>query len=229
MNSVDRSGLSPDNLAKCCAGKDSARAWEEFMRRYHPILTAAAIRVSRRWGSGTIEETDDIVQDIYVHLCANNARILAAYRDPRPEAMFGFLKAVATNLAHDFFRARYAAKRGAGKEESVEYAEALPAPSSDIDRHISLAEIDRMLESQTENTHNGGRDRSVFRLYYRHGLTARAIAELPGIGLNTKGVEGVVFRLTRSIRNAFAGNNGPFLSDITSGTSGLGAQGTSVE
>lgn len=178
------------------------------MRRYHPILTAAATRASRQWGSGAGDETDDIVQEIYLHLCANHARVLTAFRDPRPEAMFGFIKAVATNLAHDFFRRRYAAKRDRRRIESVEDPDQLAAPFEDMDRRLSLAEIERMLLSHTEGKDNGDRDRTVFRLYYRHGLTARAIADLPGIQLNTKGVEGVVHRLTCSIRDALVAEPG---------------------
>jgi RNA polymerase sigma-70 factor (ECF subfamily) len=173
------------------------------MRRYHPVLTAAAIRVSRQWGRGGPDEIDDIVQEIYLRMCADRARILTNFRDPRSEAMFGYLKVVATNVAHDFFRRRSAAKRGAEKTASVEEAADLPAPFQDMNRRLSLVEIDGMLMAQTKQRDNGSRDRAVFRLYYRHGLTAQAIAELPGIGLNSKGVEGVLHRLTKAIRQGF--------------------------
>jgi RNA polymerase sigma-70 factor, ECF subfamily len=188
---------------QACAQSESTGAWEEFMRRYHLVLTTAAIRVSRQWGRGGSDEIDDIVQEIYLRLCADHARILTSFRDSRPEAMFGYLKVVGTNIAHDFFRRRSAAKRGSEKTARVEEAAAIPAPFHDMERQLSLVEIDQMLLVQTEQKNNGTRDRAVFRLYYRHGLTAQAIAELPGIGLNSKGVEGVLHRLTRAIRHAF--------------------------
>jgi RNA polymerase sigma-70 factor, ECF subfamily len=40
----------------------------------------------------------------------------------------------------------------------------------------------------------------IFWLYYRDGLTARAIAQLPGIRLSVKGVESTIHRLTRRVR-----------------------------
>jgi hypothetical protein len=45
------------------------------------------------------------------------------------------------------------------------------------------------------------RDRKLFWLYYRVGLTADAIAGLPSIGLSTKGVESSLLRLTRLLRD----------------------------
>ena len=45
------------------------------------------------------------------------------------------------------------------------------------------------------------RARLVFWLYYRTGLTANAIASLPSVGLTTKGVESLLFRLTRLVRD----------------------------
>jgi len=45
----------------------------------------------------------------------------------------------------------------------------------------------------------------VFWLYYRAGFTASAIASLPTVGLTTKGVESLIFRLTRIVRENLAG------------------------
>lgn len=41
----------------------------------------------------------------------------------------------------------------------------------------------------------------IFWLYYRDGLTTRAISSLPFVGLSTKGVESTIHRLTRMVRN----------------------------
>jgi RNA polymerase sigma-70 factor (ECF subfamily) len=188
-------------LVQACAERGSAVDWEEFMRRYHSLLTAAAIRVSRQWGQGASDEIDDIVQEIYLRMCADRARVLTSFRDSRPEAIFGYLKVTATNIAHDFFRHRSALKRGAERTKSFEEIGPVPAEFNDLDRRLTLGEINEMLLVHTQKE-NGPRDRTVFRLYYRYGMTAHAIAGLPGIGLNSKGVEGVLHRLTKAIRQA---------------------------
>ncbi len=177
------------------------------MRRYHSVLTAAASRVSNRWGQGSSDEIDDIVQEIYLRLCADSARILTSFKESRPEAVFGYLKVIATNLAHDFFRKRSAAKRGAWRTASLDEVGDVAAPGDDIERHLTLAKIDELLWGHTQ-TESGARDRNIFRLYYRQGMTAQAIAELPGIGLSPKGVEGVLHRITKVIRQTIEHTQG---------------------
>ena len=87
-------------------------AWEEFMRRYHGVISSAAIRVSRHWGSGSPDEVDDVVQEIYLKMCANGGRVLSGFRSTNTDAIYGFIKVVATNAAQDFFRQKAADKRG---------------------------------------------------------------------------------------------------------------------
>jgi RNA polymerase sigma-70 factor (ECF subfamily) len=200
---VEWADLSPDQLLRACARPDSTPAWEEFMQRYHPLITAAAIRVSNQWGNGSSDEIDDVIQEIYLGLCADKARVLTSFEETRAEAIFGYLKVVATNLARDFFRKRSAAKRGARVTASIDESDNLAGPGADLDRNLTLAKVDDLLVLHTQ-TENGARDRIIFRLYYRYGMTAQEIAELPEVRLSSKGVEGVLHRITRTIRQSLA-------------------------
>jgi hypothetical protein len=47
------------------------------------------------------------------------------------------------------------------------------------------------------------RDYTIFWLYYREGMTAKAIAGVSSIGLTVKGVESTLLRLTRLVRTRF--------------------------
>jgi RNA polymerase sigma-70 factor (ECF subfamily) len=193
--------MSHAELVRLCSDGASSAAWQEFVSRYQAILESSAAGVARRWGSSSREELDDLMQEIYLKLCANRAELLQEFRDERPEALFGYLRVIGVNTAHDYFRSRAAAKRGGlVTEQMAEWHEAKAVRETGAtERRLMLLEIDRIMCKHTE-TENGPRDRAVFRLYYRHGMTAKAIAELPGIGLSLKGVEGVVYRLTSSIR-----------------------------
>jgi len=208
---VDWAQLSPDQLLQACALPGSTLAWEEFMRRYHPVLTAAAVRVANRWGERSPGETDDIVQEIYLRLCADRGRILTSFQESRPEAVYGYLKVVATNLARDCYRKRSAAKRSAGLTASLDDVADVPAPGNDIERAFTLAEVDELLIRNTQ-TDTGTRDRTIFRLYYRQGMTAQAIANMPGSGLTAKGVEGVLHRVTTAIRRSIGKAQGSGLN-----------------
>ena len=205
---MDWTRHSHDRLLQACATPEVAGAWAEFIHRYHPIIASAATRVSRARGSGKSSEIDDLIQEIYVRFCEDRVRILSGFRDPRPEAALGYLKVTATNIAHDFFRQRSALKRGADRTTSISEFSDFPGGSTDeLDRHLTLAEIDQALVFHTQKD-NGLRDRTVFRLYYRYGLTAQAISILPGIGVTAKGVEGILQRLTKAIRETFRARTG---------------------
>ena len=168
------------------------------MRRYHPVITASALRVSRHWGVGTAQEVDDVVQEIYLKLWAHNCRVLAEFQAPQAEAIYGYIKVVATNVAHDYFRRRSATKRGLKQTISIKDAEWASLPE-EMELSLTMKEVDRLLIDVTQHEH-GSRDRAIFRLYYRQGFTARNIAQLPGVRLNQKGVEAVLHRLVRAIR-----------------------------
>ena len=122
--------------------------------------------------------------------------------------MFGLLKTIAFSVTHDYFRGTKAAMRGAGKRESsldsylestIASRDALP----DVERDILLKQIDSLLSSQPEPG-IPERDRQIFWLYYRQGMTARAIAAIPHIALTPKGVESVIQRLTILVRQRLA-------------------------
>jgi RNA polymerase sigma-70 factor (ECF subfamily) len=198
---VNWSEMPVDQLILGCTTSPLHGAWDEFMRRYHAVVTSAAIRVARNRGNGTSEEIDDVVQEIYLKLCADHGRILREFRSSQPDAIFGFIKVVATNTARDFFRQKTAGKRGAAQTETITDMSERIGLANDLDRRLTLAELQRLLFARTQHE-NGARDRAIFQFYYRDGMTASAIAQLPGVGLNPKGVEGVLHRLTRALREA---------------------------
>jgi RNA polymerase sigma-70 factor (ECF subfamily) len=68
-----------------------------------------------------------------------------------------------------------------------------------MERGILIHEIEKHLSENAGGTEND-RDAMIFWLYYRTGLTASAIADLPGIDLTTKGVESLLLCLTRELR-----------------------------
>jgi len=72
-----------------------------------------------------------------------------------------------------------------------------------MERAVLLQEITRHLEVCVAGP-DQERNRQIFWLHYRAGLSARSIAELPGIGLTTKGVESILMRVTKELRQRMA-------------------------
>lgn len=189
--------LSGGELAKACALTGDLAAWEEFVHRFQPLIARVAANTAYKWGESSTELMDDIVQDTYLRLCADNCRLLRNFRERHPDAIFGYLKAVAASVAHDHMKALHASKRG-GKSNDISLTEAIEPVSShdEATRAILLDEIHKVLLANGVSE----RDRMVFWLYYRDGLTAQAIASLKSLGLTTKGVESLIFRLVRVVR-----------------------------
>jgi hypothetical protein len=110
------------------------------------------------------------------------------------------------NTVRDYFKGMHTEKRGAAQSHVAidQSGEHLPievaAETDDLDRTVLLHEIQTQLERLAPGPARE-RERLIFMLYYRLGLTAPAIAALPGIGLTVKGVESTLLRLTRAIRH----------------------------
>jgi len=209
---VEWTALCASDLIDACARTGAQPAWEEFVRRFQPVIAGTVWRVARRFGSHAAETVDDLVQATFLKICSNQCRILREFHAETPEAIFGLLKTVAFSVAHDHFRISAAAKRGSGKwdvaldqyaDSAVSGMRGLPA----AERELILREIDEQLAAAPEPA-TRERDRRIFWLYYRHGMTARAIAAIPGIGLAQKGVESVIQRLTRHIRSRMGRSGG---------------------
>jgi RNA polymerase sigma-70 factor (ECF subfamily) len=195
--------------------------WAEFIRRFHPLISTVALRTARQWGEPLPSLVDDLTQETYLKLCADYCRLLKNFHSQYPDAIFGFLKVVTANVVHDHFKASRAAKRGAGSffatlQDSEGNEASLPntslgSASSSVEQTILLDEIDRCLVDGIAPSELG-RSRRIFWLYYRCGMSARAIAALPNIELTTKGVESTILRMNRLVRKAFtrqAGGDGP--------------------
>jgi RNA polymerase sigma-70 factor (ECF subfamily) len=201
---VNWTSLSCEELIRACIEDHATAAWEEFVRRFRPVIAGTIMRTVRRFGETAPELIDDLIQETYLKVCANRCRILREFQPESPDAIFGWLKTVAFSVAQDYFRGGLAAKRGAGKRESTldVYAESALAGRDglpQIERGILLRQIDENLDAACEPA-TRDRDRQIFWLYYRHGMTARAIAAIPAIGLTQKGVESVIQRLTNHVR-----------------------------
>ena len=205
---MDFTTVAAADLIEACAGGDAA-AWQEFMRRFHGIIAITASRAARRWCDASPQTIDDLIQETYLKLCADRARVLQQFRLEHQDAIFGFLKIVTLNVANDYFKALRAGKRGgnqiSGPLEGTEKDGAdNPAGLAVPERAVLVDQVDACLRAATP-PETRDRDRTIFWLYYRQGMTAKEIASLPGIGLTLKGVESTLLRLIRLVRSHLTG------------------------
>lgn len=200
--------FSSTELVRACADSEDKRAWAEFIRRFQVVIAAAVMRTARHWAELPHHQRDDLIQDTYLKLCANDSHLLRSFEPRHEDSIYGFLKVVAANVVHDHFKSARAVKRGAGQTEPFMEAVKIGARTvgtDDLDavsQRLQLEKVDKALRQVTAGK---DQDRKCMIFWLRHqlGLTASEIAAIPSIGLTTEGVESVLMRLTVTIRAHF--------------------------
>lgn len=205
---MDPHKLPAPELVQLCLASQDPDLWLEFENRFEPLIARVVMKSLRRWMNPDPATIEDLVQDTFLKLLANNFRALRDFEYEHENSLFGFLKTVASHVVQDYVRSTYSQKRGSGREEEDLETVSATTPASasfveDADQSILIDEINTCLERALEGP-NACRDLEIFRLYYRYGLSAAAIASRPEIGLETKGVESTLFRLIRLLRGKLA-------------------------
>lgn len=183
---------------------DAPESWDAFFRDTKALVAAYIIQ-TLRFSRNRRQLVEDLSQEVYVSLCKDHGASLRRFRSKQPEAIAAYLRAVVSSVVIDYMRAGSALKRDTRKTISMPETNQLlvDKEANDPDRETLWIDIDRCLRASRDID---ARDRQIFLLYYRKGLTSRAISNCPALRLTQKGVESTILRLTRHLRNRF---NGP--------------------
>lgn len=204
------SSLSLKDIVCLCAGPCDDQAWEEFVSRVNRPISLTVLRTATHWGDSSRSVVEDLVQSTYVKLWEDGCRLLRDFAIQYPEAILGYLKKIATNVTHDYFKHRNNQSSG-GSNPHVSTADLEPEAGTAVDGSqdkiafgVLLNEIDEHLKTGMTGPEQE-RDRMIFWLYFRQGMSTREIASLPSVGLGTKGVGSVIERLKVYIRERILG------------------------
>jgi len=199
------SAMSPEELVRACAESNDGSAWEEFVSRFHRPISLSVLRVAHQWGDSSARLVDDLTQETYLKLCANKCCRLLDFATLHPEATVGYIKTIAANVARDYFKSQTSEKRGAGKtKQPLDDLDPMPGTAlrdtpEEVERQVLLAEVEQLVAKCSSGPEQS-RDQMIFWLHYRQGMSATSIANLPTVGLTSKGVESAILRLTRLVR-----------------------------
>ena len=168
------------------------------------------MRTASLWGEPSRSLVEDLVQVTYLKLWEGGCRLLRDFAIQRPEAILGYLKKTATNATHDYFKHGHSQSSG-GDEPHVSTSDIEPEVGNEahgseerIAFGVFLNEIDEHLKHCLTGA-DQERDRMIFWLYFRQGMSTKEIASLPTIRLGTKGVGSVIERLKHGIREQILG------------------------
>jgi RNA polymerase sigma-70 factor, ECF subfamily len=198
--------MSAEELIRACAEANDGAPWEEFVSRFQRPISLSITRTACKWGENPAQFVDDLLQEVYCKLWADKCRLLLQFAQQHSEeAVLGYIKTIATNLAHDHFKSLHSRKHGSRETDQLHDDFDPPAPASSfghpeaLNREIFLKQVDAQLQDCAAGS-NHERDCLIFWFYYLQGMSAKAIAALAAIKLTAKGVEAVIFRLTRCVR-----------------------------
>jgi RNA polymerase sigma-70 factor, ECF subfamily len=204
------SSLSLKDVVCLCAGSGDDEAWEEFVLRVGRPITLTIMRTVSLWGEPSRSVVEDLVQVTYLKLWEDGCRLLRDFAVQNPEGVLGYVKKIAANATHDHFKHGHSQSSGGGKPH-VSTSDVDPEAGAEVHGShekiafsVLLNEIDDYLR-RTFAGPDQERDRVIFWLYFRQGMSTKEIASLATIGLSTKGVGSVIERLKHSIRNHILG------------------------
>ena len=204
------SSLSLQEIVCLCAGPCDEEAWEEFVSRVQKPIRLIITYTAAPWGRPSRGLVEDLVQVTYLKLWEGGRRLLRDFALQCPEGILGYLKRIAANATHDYFKHGHSQTSG-GDEPHVSTSDVDPEGGTEahgseerIAFQLILSEIDEHLKCCLTGP-DRERDRTIFWLYFRQGMSTREIASLPAIGLSTKGVGSVIERMKHSIRDQILG------------------------
>src|SRR5690242_16624913 len=165
---MDPRKLSVKELVSYCLDSQDQDGWTEFVRRFQPLIAGVVTKCVFRRKHPNPDLIDDLVQESYKKLIANNYKALREFDFQHDNAFFGFLKVVAANVVEDHFRGSTSQKRGSGREEEdIEEvrtaAPVLPNSLQPAELAILMGQIDRCL-AKLASEPNFTRDYTIFWL-----------------------------------------------------------------
>lgn len=172
-----------------------ATAVRMLLRRATPVIRARVRRLLRRAPrAAAAHDCDDLVQEVWAELLADDGRALRAYDESRGVTFEGYVGLLAERRAAKILRAARAQKRG-GATFTVDEAHAARVPAADPDPQQSLvaADLAAALDAWLE-AHLPERGLLVFRYIYTDGCHPDEVAD--ALGVNRQ----VVYNWTHRIR-----------------------------
>lgn len=218
------SSLSLQDVICLCAGARDDEAWEEFVFRVGKPISLTVMRTASLWGEPSRSLVEDLTQVIYLKLWEDGRHLLQDFAMQHPEAILGYIKKTAANATHDYFKHGYSQSSGGDKphvstsDVDLEAGKEVYGSQEKIAFGVFLNQIDDHLKRSLTGP-DQERDRMIFWLYFRQGMSTKEIASMPVIGLSTKGVGSVIERLKHCVREQIIAIPSDFHDDEGSGKS----------
>lgn len=193
------SDLTAKQLLDECLRTNTEDVWTEFIRRLHPVIAGVIVKTARRYRGLPFSTVEDLVQETYLRLCRDDRRSLREFQWKSDSAIFSFVKVVSASVTLDYL------KHVGREKRRPEVSMADDPPEQPVSDHgfktaLLMSDVERAFAALDFDE----RDRTIFWLYFRHGLSAKEISSIAAFNLSIKGVESCLHRITSLLRDHLA-------------------------
>lgn len=184
-----------------CLRSGSRQDWEEVLAVLEGPVSRTLGRHAFLTSGSTRQELDDLLQEFFLHLCAERHRVIPALERLRDDEALPYVRTIAANLARDRHRRDHSMKRGAGVTAvAVPDAGDLRDHNPQPDKRLLYLDVEHCLKR-----HNVAAEQvQIFWSYYRDGYTAEEISRWLATALSAKGVESLLLRLRKVIKDCLS-------------------------
>lgn len=172
-------------------------AGNEFFERFDKFIRLAVLKASRRSNS-TVGRglLDDLMQDVYMKLFANDGQALKQFKGQHENSIFVFLQVIATRVVMQHRLKMMVQKR--------RRPELLDHPSDPLENYLEAherQEIENVLE-EVITGRNKERDKAIFKTYLFEYSQPERIAL--NFDLSQTRVKNIISMITKKIREKFS-------------------------
>jgi RNA polymerase sigma factor (sigma-70 family) len=226
MDTPQKDWTVSELIKRCCARPPDESAWNEFVCRFQPTIRTTVARVYK---TKAREDTDrreqfpddlveDLTQAVYCRLIENQSQALIRFENAHLNSIYRYLMMISVNVVRDYFREAKALKRprisiSLDEAQSVDAPgvvhRSLPGsaagyPASRPGATVSMEDIESALE-RAVGWRNRDRDILIFKLHYVEGMTLDEIAMVVGKKISKVGINSILTRITRRVRELLGG------------------------
>ena len=133
-----------DLLDRCLSSEDEG-LWLAFVRRTQPMMANVIMNTVRRWKEPNPSLVDDLLQEAFLKLFANDRKSLRSIRNAHENTIFGYLRVVAGNVARDYFRSPQ------NRIEEIEVSDPVIPPSPDGWDRIAFNRLKDQIQARLDS------------------------------------------------------------------------------
>ena len=177
-----------DKFGGCVKG--SISSCNQFFTEITPTFRRIAGRIAAQYGDTA--DVEDVVQEICLKITVSKLSLIQSLPDTDSAAR-SYFGVMAANAARDWYRREKSRRSCVTLDDGLDQIRKFCGVDQGLDADFLMSQIEAALPEDRKQ-------RAIFRLYYRQGYSAREIAGIPVVGLTTKGVESLILRLSKSIK-----------------------------